>query len=253
MNSPKTPHLTQEELMLAATDVNRLSSEARGHLDGCQECRRNKDNLSKRFGNLAALSKRITSQSTPWFSLGTRGGGVTAPRPFGLKFMLIIALVVLLILLLNLYDPFHLNVQEKQAPSQPAVPMREPTSSLSGPLPEIYEGLTGMTGNSAPWWRQEKYIQGLKLTSDELDALDRALNEGLVQYRKSKQAVQNGQVDLAITLESEIRDQKAVELRYQRLVRAFAHLTEEQFKMLLTVRTILGPERFQTLLQLKRN
>lgn len=238
MNNPKAPHLTQDHLMQAILDKDQLPLPVLEHLSTCPACQEQKRKQAKRFNELKQLSGRIGSQPKPWYNLGRGGAGISTPRPFGLKFLLIIAMVVTLILLLNHYDPFKIKTHENTVQSSP---YSLPTSLL----PEIYSGLL------TDWWKDENHINGLSLTSDEIGKLNAAWQEALQSHTALKKKIVDGQVELAVTLESKTWDREKVQHHYQQLSQNFARLMDQRVELLQKIRIILGYERFQELLKLK--
>lgn len=239
MTNPTAPHLTQDQLMQALLDKDQLPAPVQEHLAACTVCKEEQKKLSERFKQLTTLSRRVESQPKPWFSLGRGGADTTAPRPFGLKFLLILAMVITLILLLNRYNPFGIK------PNENAVQLSLYTRPVD-PLPEIYSGLLTL------WWRDEIYISGLQLTPDEIRSLNAAWKETLTSEETLKKKISDGQVELAVGLESRTWVKDTVQRRYQQLSQDFTLLTDQRFELLQKIRTILGYQRFQALLTLQK-
>ncbi|MGD9212924.1 MAG: hypothetical protein PVI90_19220 [Desulfobacteraceae bacterium] len=250
MENPKSIHLTQDQLMQAALDETQLSKDLKEHLSSCDACNEQKTILSHRLNNLKELSKRISTQSKPWYHF-TSSGRETSPRPFSLKFMLIIAMVAALILMLNLYDPFRLKSYERKKQLNPIPSDTTGPSAVLDPLPEIYAGLINLAATQTPWWQDKTYIRVLKLTSDEVKTLETIWTAASATHLRVKQALFNRQVDLSVTLEGEDRDEKVLYRQYQDLLQDFNRLTNQRFELLINIRNILGDERFQMLLRLQ--
>ena len=250
MGNPKSSHLTQDQLMQAAFDEARLLNEVREHLSTCSACKEQQAKLSHRLGNLKTLSKRISTQSKPWYYFTRSAGSASSTYPFNLKFMLIIGMVAVLIFILNRYVPFGPTRDDKNASSKNSdSAMLAPRDPID-PLPEIYAGLTDLSEAHPRWWNKDFYIKGLGLTSNEIEALGSAWAAAYETHLSLKRKLYDGQVDLAMAIENETLDHIAIQQRYQRILQNFTHLTEQRFALLLAFRNILGYDRFQVLLQL---
>jgi hypothetical protein len=246
------PHLTQDQLMQALIDDTKLSSELREHLSACSSCKEKKEKLSNRFNDLKSLSNRISNRSKPWFSFSRGEPYAYSYRSFEIRFMFIIAGVIVLIFILNFYNPFGFKARDTKKQLNSYNPNFETVIESTSPLPEFYSGLVEFSDRKTPWWHKETYINGLKLTSDEVEKLESTWKNISNTFTKLEKAVLAEQVDLAIALEKQDFNKETVQRHYQRLWPNYTYLTEERFKFLLKIRTILGYERFQDLLRLHR-
>ena len=246
------PHLTQDQLMQALIDATQLSSKLQEHLSTCLSCKEKKTKLSNRFNGLNVLSGRITCQSKPWYHFYRGETYPYSPHPFGIKFMFIIVGVIVVILLLNRYDPFGFKSQDEIKGFDSYSAGFAPTLGSNPPLPELYQELLNISDQKTPWWRKETYINGLGLTSDEIKALASAWKEALNNFTPFDKVVSDEQVELTVALEKKEFNKAMVARHYQQLWRNYGRLTEERLNYLLKIRTILGYERFQDLLRLKK-
>jgi hypothetical protein len=240
-------HLTQDQLMQALIDDTRLSDELQEHLSTCSSCKEKKDKLSSRFHGLKHLSNRISSASKD-----KRESATSWPRSFQAKFMFIIIGVIALISIVNLYNYFGSKAKDTEQQLSSNTQSTEPELEPTSPLPEFYNRLVEFSDQERPWWHKETYINGLRLTSDEITKLESAWKERFNRFAKLENALLAGQIDLAIALEEQEFNKESVQRHYQRLWPSYTHLTEERLNFLLKIRTIMGYERFQDLLRLHR-
>jgi hypothetical protein len=246
------PHLTQDQLMQALIDATQLSSKLQEHLSTCLTCKEKKAKLSNRFNDLKILSGRITHQSKPWYHFYRSGTYPYSPHPFGIKFMFIIVGVIVIILLLNRYDPFEFKSQDEIEGFDSYSARFGPVLGSNLPLPDLYQNLLNISDQKTPWWQKETYINGLSLTSDEIKALASVWKDALNNFIPLDKAVSDQQVELTVALEKKEFNQAVVTRHYRQLWRNYAHLTEERLNYLFKIRTILGYERFQDLLRLQK-
>jgi hypothetical protein len=246
------PHLTQDQLMQALIDATQLSSELQEHLSTCLVCKEKKTKLSNRFNDLKVLSGRITHQSKPWYHFYRGGTYPYSPHPFGIKFMFIIVGVIVVILLLNRYDPFGFRSQDEIKGFDSYSAGFGPALGSNPPLPELYQTLLNISDQKTPWWQKETFINGLSLTSDDIKALASAWMEALNNFIPLDKAISDQQVELTVALETKEFSQATVARHYRQLWQNYSHLTKERLKYLLKIRTILGYERFQNLLRFQK-
>jgi Spy/CpxP family protein refolding chaperone len=102
------------------------------------------------------------------------------------------------------------------------------------------------------WWHNERVVQRLGLTSEEVDALETAFRATRRKLIVLKGKVEVEQFELETLLESPGLDEAAAKAQYQRLEAARTDLGNERFAFLLAVRRIVGFERFQKLMQFRR-
>ena len=246
------PHLTQDQLMQALIDATQLSSKLQKHLSTCLACKEKKTKLKNRFNDLKVLSTRITHQSRPWYHFHRGETYPYSPHPFGIKFMFIIVGVIVVILLLNRYDPFGFKSQDDLKEFDSYSAGYGPALGSTLPLPELYQGLLNISDQKMSWWQKETYINGLSLTSDDIKSLASAWKDAFNNFIQLDKAVSDEQVELTVTLEEKEFNKTMVFHHYQKLWQNYAHLTEERLNYLLKIRTILGYERFQDLLRLQK-
>jgi Spy/CpxP family protein refolding chaperone len=102
------------------------------------------------------------------------------------------------------------------------------------------------------WWHNERVIQRLGLTKEEIDALEDAFRTARRNMIQLKGKVEVAQFDLESLLESPDLDEAAAKAQYQRLEAARTALGNERFAFLLEVRRIVGFKRFEKLMQFRR-
>jgi Spy/CpxP family protein refolding chaperone len=102
------------------------------------------------------------------------------------------------------------------------------------------------------WWHNERVVQRLGLTKEEVDALESAFRTTRRNLIMLKGKVEVAQFELETLLESPELDENAARAQYQRLEAARTALGTERFAFLLAVRRIVGYERFEKLMQFRR-
>ena len=251
MSKPENNHLTQDQLMRAAFDESRLSQTAREHLANCSYCKEQKTKLYHRLGNLRSLSNRVSARSAPWYSITGSTISSATPRPFALRFMLIIGMVAAVIIILNLYDPFGLKSHDRKIQSDSIVSDVITTFDSIEPLPDIYAGILAVSDPHTPWWQKQRYVDGLKLTPEEIGELASIWDTTQMKQQHLLDALRNKQVNLAMSLEEKGWQPDTVQRHYQDTLERFTQLTQKRLEILVKIRMILGHQRFQTLLQLQ--
>jgi hypothetical protein len=97
------------------------------------------------------------------------------------------------------------------------------------------------------WWRNERVVQRLNLSADEVERLDAAFLKSRRSMIRLKSEVESQQFELETLLEADSLDDGAVMDRYRQLDAARSKLGQERFQFILEVRKIVGRERFQQL------
>ncbi|MBW1777897.1 MAG: periplasmic heavy metal sensor [Deltaproteobacteria bacterium] len=98
------------------------------------------------------------------------------------------------------------------------------------------------------WWRDPRVIQQLGLTNPEIDRLEQAYTESRRRLIQSKGALEAERFELETMFEKNKFNETAARQQFERLEQKRAALAESRFQFVIKVRKILGPERFQKLL-----
>ncbi len=97
------------------------------------------------------------------------------------------------------------------------------------------------------WWHNQRVIEKFNLSSDELNQLDRAFRKSRRQLIGLRSQVEKEQFDLETLFENKELDEKKAFDQHYKLEKARTALATERFRFFLTVRKILGLERFEQL------
>jgi Spy/CpxP family protein refolding chaperone len=100
------------------------------------------------------------------------------------------------------------------------------------------------------WWYNPKIQKNLNLSKNEIKRLDKLFANSRRKLIKLKSAVEQEQFELDQLLNSKDVNDSAVKKQFQNLEKARQNLANERLQFVISVRNILGPERFQ---QLKSN
>lgn len=103
------------------------------------------------------------------------------------------------------------------------------------------------------WWQHENLAQRIGLTQGEIDQLDQAFLESRRKMITLKNALESEQFELQTLIESTTLNETAVLSQYEKLETARRALGTERFRFFLSVRKIIGYEKFKKLLLLKRD
>ena len=98
------------------------------------------------------------------------------------------------------------------------------------------------------WWHLPKIAEQLNLTIDEIAQLDEAYLNSRRNLIDLKRELEKGRLELDALLESDPFDEPVALRQFKTLEKQRARLSEERFRFLLQVRSIIGSKRF---LQLK--
>ena len=97
------------------------------------------------------------------------------------------------------------------------------------------------------WWHNPRVIEKFNLSSDELNHLDQAFRKSRRELIGLRSQVEKEQFDLETLFENKELDEKKAFDQHYKLEKARTALASERFRFFLTVRKILGLERFQQL------
>ena len=102
------------------------------------------------------------------------------------------------------------------------------------------------------WWRIPAVTARIGLTPDEISRLDLAFNETSRKLIRLKGEVEAEQFELRTIVERPDLDTEAAMEQNRKLEAARGKLAEERFRFFLTIREIVGYDRFTQLLMMKR-
>jgi Spy/CpxP family protein refolding chaperone len=106
-------------------------------------------------------------------------------------------------------------------------------------------------GPPGRWWHSPQVVQELNLTDSEIRSLEQAFNESRLKMIQLKSDVEVEQHKLQMLLEKPKLDEAAVREQNRRLERARTALANERTSFIVEVRKIIGPARFQQLLDMR--
>ena len=106
-------------------------------------------------------------------------------------------------------------------------------------------------GPAGRWWHSPQVVQELNLTDNEIQRLEQAFNESRLQMIQLKSEVEVEQHKLQMLLEKPKLDEAAVREQNRRLEQARTALANERTNFIVDVRKIIGPARFQQLLDMR--
>jgi Spy/CpxP family protein refolding chaperone len=110
----------------------------------------------------------------------------------------------------------------------------------------------GVTAPVGKWWRNQRVIQSLNLSREEIDKLDAAFRRSRKKLIELKSRVEIEQFELETLIENRTLNESALLSQYQKLEKARTALGTERFRFLIKVRKIIGYEKFQQLVMLKK-
>ena len=100
---------------------------------------------------------------------------------------------------------------------------------------------------SGKWWYNQKVVQNLNLTQNEIRQLDQLYVDSHRRLIDLKNAVEREQFELDTLLDKKTVDDAKVREQFKRLERARTDLADERLGFVIRVREIIGAERFQQL------
>jgi Spy/CpxP family protein refolding chaperone len=100
---------------------------------------------------------------------------------------------------------------------------------------------------SGKWWYNQKVVQNLNLTQEEVRRLDQLYVNSHRKLIKLKNAVEGEQFELDTLLGEKTVDDAKVRKQFKRLESARTDLADERLGFIIGVRGIIGAERFQQL------
>ena len=107
-------------------------------------------------------------------------------------------------------------------------------------------------GLRAPASRQ-RVAERLNLSPEEINQLDTAFIDSRKKMIELKGRMEIEQLELETLIENPALDEPAAMNQYQKLEKARMDLGMERFRFLISVRKIIGYEKFQELMEMKKN
>jgi Spy/CpxP family protein refolding chaperone len=103
------------------------------------------------------------------------------------------------------------------------------------------------------WWHDRSIVDELELKDAEKKDLEERYIESRRKMIEQKSEVERQRFELDLLLGSPDVDRQKIMTRFDSLEQARAKLSRIRFEMLLEVRKIIGPERFQGLKSMHRD
>ena len=111
-------------------------------------------------------------------------------------------------------------------------------------LPEFAGGQDIPSGK---WWYNQKVVQNLNLTQNEIRQLDQLWVDSQRRLIELKNAVEREQFELDTLVSKKTVDDAKVREQFKRLESARTDLADERLRFVIGVREIIGANRFQQL------
>ena len=102
------------------------------------------------------------------------------------------------------------------------------------------------------WWHSARVVGALNLTPAEIERLEQAYEKFRPQLIRIKSKVEQEQFELSNLIEQSTFDEAAIRAQNHKLEQARSELADVKFTFVIEVRKIIGAERFQQLVELKR-
>lgn len=100
------------------------------------------------------------------------------------------------------------------------------------------------------WWNSPQVAQQLQLSGGEIRQLEQAFEASRLKMIRQKSQVEAEQFKLQTMVEKRGSADAAIKAQHRALEQARSALADERFAFLVEVRQILGPERFQKLMNM---
>jgi Spy/CpxP family protein refolding chaperone len=100
------------------------------------------------------------------------------------------------------------------------------------------------------WWHSKQVTSQLQLTSGEIQQLERSYEASRLKMIRLKSQVETEQFKLQTMVEKRNMDDGAIKAQHRALEQARSQLADERFAFFVEVRQIIGPDRFQRLLDM---
>ncbi len=106
-------------------------------------------------------------------------------------------------------------------------------------------------GSRSRWWHKPEYAQQLKLSDDEIQRLDEAYETARIKMIEIRSKIEIERIKLRALMEQQNFSEASVLEQNRKQEAARSKLSEERFKFLLDVRSIVGHDRFMKLLEIQ--
>lgn len=101
------------------------------------------------------------------------------------------------------------------------------------------------------WWHKSEYAQALNLSEAEIKRMDSTYETARIKMIEIKGKVEIERAKLRVLMEQEDLNRAAVMEQHRRQEKARSQLSEERFKFLLEIRSLIGHDRFIKLLEIQ--
>ena len=106
-------------------------------------------------------------------------------------------------------------------------------------------------GVRSRWWHKPDYVQQLTLSDDEVQRMDEAYETARIKMIEIKSKIEIERIKLRALMEQKKYSETAVLEQHRKQEAARSKLSEERFRFLLDVRSIVGHDRFIKLLEIQ--
>lgn len=106
---------------------------------------------------------------------------------------------------------------------------------------------SGQDVPSGKWWRDAQIVKALNLTDAQISNLDKAYFNSRKKLIKLKSEVETEQLELQNRFDRKPLDEKSVQAQHQKMESARKKLSDERFRYIMTVRKIIGYEKYNQL------
>lgn len=115
---------------------------------------------------------------------------------------------------------------------------------LAAATAQAYDGPHGR------WWHSQQVVDQLQLLPGDIQQLESAYEASRLKMIHLKSQVEAEQFKLQTLVEKPDMDDDAIKTQYRALEQARSQLADERFAFFVQVRQIIGPDRFQRLLDM---
>ena len=102
------------------------------------------------------------------------------------------------------------------------------------------------------WWLNKTLTEKMQLSDSERNTLEEKYMESRRKMIDLKSKMEKQQLELDILLNQADADKAQIIAQFDRLENARSELSKERFRLLIEIRDILGPERYQELKEMYR-
>ena len=103
------------------------------------------------------------------------------------------------------------------------------------------------------WWLNKTLTENMQLTDSERNTLDQKYMESRRKMIELKSEMEKQQLELDILLDKPDAEKEQIIAQFARLENARSELSKERFRLLIEIRDVLGPERYQKLREMYRD